>query len=351
MKRKIYHAFVSDIGIWNLNSSNETLMVLKPQTLNSSTQPLVTGGAGFIGSNIVKRLLEQGNQTVVLDDLSSGYKENLLSEVKFIKGDIRDRETVEKAMAGCGVVFHLAASVGNKRSIDDPLTDAAINVLGTLNVLEAARKHGIQRIVFSSSAGIFGELKTLPIAEDHPQDPDSPYGTSKLAAEKMCLVYNKLYEMKNVCLRYFNVYGLNQRYDAYGNVIPIFANRILKGEPLTIYGDGEQTRDFVNVADVAAANIAAAFSSKAHGVFNIGSGTRVTINELARMIQEAAGVEVGQEFDPPRPGDVHDSLADISAAKNAFSFSPQRDLKDGLAEYMDWIKQDELTINRLRTVK
>ena len=289
---------------------------------------LVTGGAGFFGSNIVKCLLAQGVQPVVLDDLSSGYKENMLPEVKFVKGDVRNLETVKNAMAGCGVVLHLAASVGNKRSIDDPLTDATINVIGTLNVLEAARKHGIKRIVFSSSAGVFGELKTLPIAEDHPQDPDSPYGASKLAAEKMCLVYNKLYGMHNVCLRYFNVYGLNQRYDAYGNVIPIFANRILKGTPLTIYGDGEQTRDFVNVADVAAANIAAAFSPDACGVFNIGSGTRVTINELAHLIQEAAGMEVGREFAPPRLGDVRDSLADINAAKSAFCFSPKTNLKD-----------------------
>jgi len=309
---------------------------------------LVTGGAGFIGSNIVKRLLELDKAPIVLDDLSSGYKENLLPEVKFIKGDVRDRETVGKAMTGCGVVFHLAASVGNKRSIDDPLTDAGINMIGTLHVLEAARKHGIQRVVFSSSAGIFGELKTLPIAEDHPLDPDSPYGASKLAAEKMCLVYNKLYGMRNVCLRYFNVYGVNQRYDAYGNVIPIFANRILKGEPLTIYGDGEQTRDFVNVSDVVAANILAAQSQSACGVFNIGSGTRVTINELARLIQEAAGTEVGKEFAPPRPGDVRDSLADISAAKNAFGFAPERGLEHGLTEYMNWIKQDIITINQLR---
>ncbi|MBN2399729.1 MAG: SDR family NAD(P)-dependent oxidoreductase [Candidatus Aminicenantes bacterium] len=324
---------------------------IEPRTSNLPLRALVTGGAGFIGSNIVKCLLEQGDQPVVLDDLSSGYKENLLQEVMFIQGDVRDRETVEKAIDGCGVVFHLAASVGNKRSIDDPLTDAGINVLGTLNILESARKHGINRIVFSSSAGIFGELKTLPIAEDHPQDPDSPYGTSKLAAEKMCLVYNKLYGMHNVCLRYFNVYGLNQRYDAYGNVIPIFANRILKGEPLTIYGDGGQTRDFVNVADVAAANIAAAFSPNACGVFNIGSGTRVTINELARLIQEAAGAEVGKELASPRPGDVRDSLADISVAQKAFGFAPKTDLKVGLAEYMDWIKQDTITIHQLRNSK
>lgn len=320
-------------------------------TLAKKDRILVTGGAGFIGSNIVKRLMAQGRQPVVLDDLSSGYKENLLPEVKFIKGDVRNLETVGNAMAGCGVVLHLAASVGNKRSIDDPLTDANINVIGTLNVLEAARKHGIKRIVFSSSAGIFGELKTLPIAEGHPQDPDSPYGASKLAAEKMCLVYNKLYGMRNVCLRYFNVYGLNQRYDAYGNVIPIFANRILSGKPLSIYGDGEQTRDFVNVADVAAANIAAAFSPDACGVFNIGSGTRVTINELARLIQEAAGIEVGKEFAPPRPGDVRDSLANINAAESAFCFSPKTNLKDGLADYMDWIKHDAITIDQLRSGK
>ncbi|MBN1364269.1 MAG: NAD-dependent epimerase/dehydratase family protein [Syntrophaceae bacterium] len=321
------------------------------ENLMKETKFLITGGAGFIGSNIVKSLLAQGGQPVVLDDLSSGYKKNLLPKVKFIRGDVRDLKTVGKSMAGCSVVLHLAASVGNKRSIDDPLTDANINVIGTLNVLEAARKHGIKRIVFSSSAGIFGELKTLPIVEDHPQDPDSPYGTSKLAAEKMCLVYNKLYGMRNVCLRYFNVYGLNQRYDAYGNVIPIFANRILRGKPLTIYGDGEQTRDFVNVADVAAANIAAALSSDACGVFNIGSGTRVTINELARLIQEAAGTEVGKEFAPPRPGDVRDSLADISAAKSAFGFSSETDLEDGLAEYMDWIKQDTITIDQSRNAK
>jgi len=311
--------------------------------LHQPLRILVTGGAGFIGSNIVKRLIEGGHLPVVLDDLSSGFSENLLPEVKFFNGDIRDRGTVEKIVSGCDAVMHLAASVGNKRSIDDPVSDAEINVIGTLNVLEAARKHNIPRIVFSSSAGIFGELKTLPIAEDHPQDPDSPYGASKLAAEKMCLVYNKLYGMNNICLRYFNVYGLNQRYDAYGNVIPIFANRVLKGEPLTIYGDGEQTRDFVNVADVAAANIAAVFSPEAKGVFNIGSGTRVTINELARLIQEAAGIEVGKEFAPPRPGDVRDSLADIRAAQKAFGFSPSVNLEDGLAEYMAWIKQDPIT--------
>jgi len=309
---------------------------------------LVTGGAGFIGSNIVERLLELGHEPVVLDDISSGYHENLVPGVPFVEGDVRDAEAVGAAIDGCGVVIHLAASVGNARSIADPQSDSATNVIGTLNVLEAARARGIERVVFSSSAGIFGELKTLPIAEDHPQEPDSPYGTSKLAAEKMCLVYNKLHDMRNVCLRYFNVYGPHQRFDAYGNVIPIFADRILKGVPMTIFGDGEQTRDFVNVADVAAANLAAAFTPDVSGVFNIGSGGRITINELARVMQEVGDARVGVEYGPERPGDVRDSLADISAAHAAFGFAPAVPIGGrGLEEYMEWVANDPLTRARL----
>jgi len=309
---------------------------------------LVTGGAGFIGSNIVQSLLALGHSPVVLDDLSSGFAENLVPGVPFVEGDVRDATVVTGSVEGCDAVLHLAASVGNARSIDDPVKDAQINVVGTINVLEAARRSAIPRIVFSSSAGIFGELKTLPIAEDHPQDPDSPYGTTKLAAEKMCLVYNKLYGMRNICLRYFNVYGLNQRYDAYGNVIPIFADRILRGVPMTIYGDGEQTRDFVNARDVAAANIAAATSrAEVAGPFNLGSGTRVTINHLAALMQRAAGREVGVEFAPPRKGDVRDSLAATDAARAAFGYSPAIELDEGLADYLAWVASDPVTQARL----
>ncbi len=308
---------------------------------------LVTGGAGFIGSNIVNALLELGHEPVVLDDLSSGYRENLVAGVRFVEGDVRDLDSVARAMAGCGVVFHLAASVGNVRSIEHPQIDSAINVLGTLNVLETARAGRIDRVVFSSSAGIFGELKTLPIREDHPQDPDSPYGTSKLAAEKMCLVYNKLYGMHNVCLRYFNVYGPHQRFDAYGNVIPIFADRILKREPMTIFGDGEQTRDFVNVRDVAAANVQAGLAQGVSGVFNIGSATRITINELARVMHEIASVPGALRYAPPRMGDVRDSLADIEAARSAFGFDPATPMVQGLAEYWAWFSRDGLTLKRL----
>jgi UDP-glucose 4-epimerase len=301
---------------------------------------LVTGGAGFIGSNLVRLLLERGHTVTVLDNLSSGYRSNLdeLPAARLVEGDIRNAADVDAAMEGCEMVFHLAASVGNKRSIDHPLDDSAINVMGTLTVLEAARRHGVRKLVFSSSAGIFGELKTIPIAEDHPVEPDTPYGASKLAAEKLCLAYAKLYALECVCLRYFNVYGPNQRYDAYGNVIPIFAHRMLRNEPVTVFGDGEQTRDFVNVRDVAEANYRAAMNRGVSGAFNIGSGTRVTINELIALMSEAGGLSPAVEYGPPRPGDVRHSLADVSQAKARLGFEPSVDLASGLREYMAWAR-------------
>ncbi len=301
---------------------------------------LVTGGAGFIGSNIVRLVREQtGADVVVLDNLSSGYQENLQGlTATFVRGDVRDERAVREAIAGCDTVFHLAASVGNKRSIDHPLADSEINVLGTIRVLEAARHAGVGKVIFSSSAGIFGELKTMPIREDHPVEPDTPYGASKLAAEKLCLAYAKLYPIECVCLRYFNVYGVNQRYDAYGNVIPIFAHRVLRGEPITIFGDGEQTRDFVNVADVAAANLGAARTAGVSGAFNIASGTRVTINHLAELIGRVSGRSTAVEHVAPRPGDVRHSLAEISRAQAAIGYRPTVSLESGLVEYMAWAR-------------
>lgn len=303
---------------------------------------LVTGGAGFIGSNLVKELLNEGHEVVVLDNFLSGYKSNLesLQEAELIEGDIRDENAVSKAVHGKEVVFHLAASVGNKRSIDNPILDAEINVMGTLQVLEAARKEGVRKIVASSSAGIFGELKTLPIKEDHPIDPDSPYGSSKLCEEKECLAYAKLFNIEAICLRYFNVYGPNQRFDAYGNVIPIFAFKMLRGEPLTIYGDGDQTRDFVNVHDVVQANIRASKTTGLSGAFNIGSGTRITINKLVDLLRDASGIDPAVSHGAPRPGDVRHSLADISAARSGFGFAPSYGLEAGLKEYMSWAKQE-----------
>jgi UDP-glucose 4-epimerase len=301
---------------------------------------LVTGGCGFIGSNIVKLLRSEGHEVAVLDNLMSGYRTNLdpFPEVQLVEGDVRDAALVNRLAQDVEVIFHLAASVGNTRSIENPIDDSEINVIGTLRVLEAARHGGVRKVVFSSSAGIFGELKTLPIREDHPVEPDSPYGAGKLGAEKHCLVYAKLYPLECICLRYFNVYGVNQRYDAYGNVIPIFAHRMLHGEPITIFGDGEQTRDFVNVRDVAHANYKAAMSRGVSGAFNIASATRVTINRLVELMVEASGIKPDVEHGPPRPGDVRHSLADVSAAKKAFGFIPSVTLEIGLKEYMDWAK-------------
>jgi UDP-glucose 4-epimerase len=300
---------------------------------------LVTGGAGFIGSNLVRLLVQEGHEVVVFDSLVSGFRNNLAGlPVKFFIGDIRDSSLLEKSMNGTEVVFHLAASVGNTRSIDHPLVDAEINVIGTLKMLELARRLHVRKVVFSSSAGIFGELKTLPIMENHPIEPDSPYGATKLCAEKLCLAYAKLYDLEAVCLRYFNVFGLNQRYDAYGNVIPIFAHRLIFDEPITIYGDGEQTRDFINVADVASANLLAGLNRGVSGAFNLGSGAAITINHLAQMIQQVSGLPAKINHGPPRKGDVRDSLADISAIRNALGWTPKVDFATALTDYMKWAK-------------
>ncbi len=304
------------------------------------SKAMVTGGAGFIGSNIVKLLIEEGYDVTVLDNLMSGYRQNLdeFAAVRFVVGDVRDASLVAAEMEGVEVVFHLAASVGNTRSIEHPVEDSEVNIIGTLRVLEAARRAGVRKIVCSSSAAIFGELKHLPIREDHPVEPDTPYGVSKLAEEKQCLVYAKLYDLEAVCLRYFNVYGINQRYDAYGNVIPIFAHRMLRREPLTIYGDGEQTRDFVNVRDVAQANLLAARAEGLSGAFNIASGEAVTVNALIELMREASGITFSVEHGPPRRGDVRHSRADITAAQESLGYQPQVGLREGLNDYMAWAR-------------
>lgn len=304
---------------------------------------LVTGGSGFIGSNIVKYLIENDNYVTVLDNFTSGYRSNLdpFPSVHVVEGDVRNKTVVEEAMRDVEVVFHLAASVGNKRSIDHPLIDAEINVLGTIQVLEAARKLGVRKIVTSSSAGIFGELKTIPIKEDHQVEPDTPYGCSKLCEEKLCLAYAKLYSIEAICLRYFNVYGPNQLFDAYGNVIPIFVFQMLRNEPLIIYGDGEQTRDFVHVDDVVQANIKAAETMGVSGAFNIASGKKVTINNLVEMITKHEINLTKVKHGPERPGDVRHSLADISLAYQKISYRPTIDLENGVREYIEWARKLE----------
>lgn len=309
-------------------------------------QALITGGAGFIGSNIAKELLAMGWGVRVLDDLSSGYRRNLEGlAVDLSIGDVRNRADVETAVSGCDVVFHLAASVGNKRSIDDPIGDSSINVIGTLQVLEAVRKAGVRKIVASSSAGIYGELRTMPIHESHPLDPLTPYGASKLCMEKQCLAYAATHGIEAVALRYFNVYGPNQRFDAYGNVIPIFVFNALQGRPITIFGDGMQTRDFVNVADVVQANIKAALAPGVNGAFNIASATQTRILDLANDVRAGSGVPVNIEFGPTRSGDVEHSLADIDAAAKAFAYKPRVTLEAGLPGYLSWARNEVERVN------
>ncbi len=302
----------------------------------------ITGGAGFIGSNLARLLRSQGHDVTVIDDLSSGFRENLRESpgLELLEASILDETAVLRATEGADTVFHLAASVGNKRSIDHPILDSEINVIGTLKVLEAARRNGVRKLVYSSSAGIFGELRTVPVAEDHPIAPCSPYGASKLAGEKHALAYAELYDLDVVALRYFNVYGPNQRFDAYGNVIPIFVFQMLRGEPITIFGDGEQTRDFIHVADVARANLQAAEVDGMSGAFNLGSGERITINRLAKLVAERVPQPTEIRNGPPRPGDVLHSLADTRTAAEVFGFEPQVGIEDGLTGYVEWARRE-----------
>ena len=302
---------------------------------------LVTGGSGFIGSNVSKMLLSKGVEVVIFDNLSSGNYDNIRDlNVTFIKGDVLDRDTISNACEGVDVVFHLAASVGRQRSIDHPQLDSEINLIGTINVLEGMRKHGVKKIVYSSSAAIFGELQSSEIDENHPQNADSPYGVSKLAAEKMILSYADIYEITAVCLRYFNIYGVNQRYDLYGNVIPIFAHRLFASEPLLIYGDGSQTRDFVNVYDVARANVMAGLEYPKTNVFNLGSGSSITINRLAEMMQEISGINNDIQYLPERKADVKHCKANANKVLENMNFKTVVTLEDGLAEYINWYKQN-----------
>lgn len=310
-----------------------------------SMKCLVTGGAGFIGSNIVKLLLERNHEVTVLDNFSTGYRENLdpyKNRIRIVEGDIRDRKTIDEAMSGQNSVIHLAASVGNKKSIDEPLTDAECNVLGVINVLESMRMFKVGTIVFSSSAGIFGEPQYQPVDEKHPCEPDSPYGATKLCGEKIILSYTKLYSLRSVCLRYFNVYGEGQRFDAYGNVIPIFASRALNNQDIKIFGDGEQTRDFIHVRDIAMANVVSAENPKVNGAINLGTGAAISINKLAEMINDIAGNKGKILHGEARPGDVKHCTASTSKFTEMLNFETSSSFYENLKQYYSWLKLDPI---------
>ena len=294
----------------------------------------MTGGAGFIGSNLVRALLERGDDVRVLDNFSTGSRANLAGlDVEIVEGELRSYERVHNAVRGSEVVFHLGALGSVPRSVQDPLTSSAVNVEGTLNVLLAARDEGIRRVVFSSSSSVYGSSGTLPRTEAMPVDPISPYGVAKLAAERYCVSFSRVYEgVESVVLRYFNVFGPRQSpYSEYAAVVPLFITAIGRGEPVTIYGDGEQSRDFTYVANVVDATLRAADAADASGrIFNIAAGRPATVNELADEIGRLLGKPVEKVQLPPRPGDVRDSWADVSEARAALGYELSVPLEEGL---------------------
>jgi len=294
---------------------------------------LVTGGAGFVGSHIVDRLSPE-NEVTVLDNLYTGSLSNLeksRDRINFIKGDILDKDLVKDIVSGVEYIFHLAANVGNIRSINDPYYDMEVNIKGMLNLLDACRSSKISRLVYSSSGAIFGEAKYLPIDEDHPLQPESPYAVSKLTAEKYAFAFYKVFGVPTSSVRYFNIYGPRQDTSEYANAVSIFLGKFAKGEPITIFGDGEQTRDFVFVQDVVTANILAAATPAAAGeIFNIATGVSTSINQIVDLIKQVSGREVKATYADPRAGEVRDSLATIEKATKILGFRPATELKEGL---------------------
>ncbi len=295
---------------------------------------LVTGGAGFIGSNVVRALLERGDEVRVLDNFSTGSRSNLAGlDAEIVEGELRSYERVHNAVRGVEVVFHLGALGSVPRSVQDPLTSNAVNVEGTLNVLLAARDEGVRRVIFSSSSSVYGSAGALPRTEEMAPDPISPYGVAKLAAERYCVSAVRVYErFETVVLRYFNVFGPRQSpHSQYAAVVPLFLTAIAHGEPVTIYGDGEQSRDFTYVANVVDATLRAADAAAANGrIFNVAAGQPASVNELADTIGRILGKPVEKVTAPPRPGDVRDSWADVTAARDALGYELSVPLEQGL---------------------
>ena len=302
---------------------------------------LVTGGAGFIGSNLARALLERGDDVRVLDNFSTGNRRNLAGlDVEIVEGELRSYERVHNAVRGCEVVHHLGALGSVPRSVQDPLTSGAVNVEGTLNVLLAARDEGVRRVVFASSSSIYGNQPELPLRESTAPDPISPYGVAKLAAERYCVSFSRVYHsFETVVLRYFNVFGPRQDPTSqYAAVVPLFITAIAAGEPVTIFDDGEQSRDFTYVDNVVAANLLAADADGASGrILNVSAGAPTTVNELADAIGKLLGKDVERRHLAPRPGDLRNSWADVGEARRLLGFEPQIGLEEGLRRTADFL--------------
>ncbi len=304
---------------------------------------LVTGGAGFIGSHLVDELLENGSMVTVVDNLSTGHRSNidhLNDRIQFVEGDIRDAELINRVVKGCDVVFHQAAVVSVAISIQDPPHACDVNDLGTVQVLDAARRNGVRRVVMASSSAVYGDDPCLPKSEEMVPKPLSPYAVQKLTGEYYASVFKKLYGLETVCLRYFNVYGPRQDPTSpYSGVISIFMDMATTERVPTIYGDGGQTRDFIYVKDVTRANFLAATESAASGkVFNVGTGKFIRIRDLWDLIGKSSGVSMDPVFGPPRSGDIRESVSDISKIGKHLGFQPQVELRQGIKDTLHWYR-------------
>ena len=303
---------------------------------------LVTGGGGFIGSNVVRALLARGDDVRVLDNFSTGSRANLAGlegDIQLVEGDLRSYERVHAAVRGAEVVFHQGALPSVPRSVQDPLTTTAVNVEGTLNVLLAARDEGVRRIVNASSSSVYGNTGTLPRVETQAPDPISPYAVAKLAAERFCTSFTRVYGMEIVSLRYFNVFGPRQDPSSqYAAVVPRFIRAIADDEPVTIYGDGDQSRDFTFVDNVVGANLLAADAPGVGGdILNVATGDSVTVNALADAIGAMLGKQVEKAYEPAREADVRASWADVGEAKRLLGYEMRVDFAEGLRRTADYL--------------
>ena len=304
---------------------------------------LVTGGAGFIGSNLVRFILARGHEAVVVDDLSTGKRENMddfVDRIEFIEGDIRDRVVMDRAVAGCAAIFHEGALGSVPRSVEDPTRSHDVNVNGTLTVLEAARAAGVKRVLFAASSSAYGNQKDSPKHEGMVPLPVSPYAASKVACECYLRAYAACYGMETLSLRYFNVFGPYQDpFGAYAAVIPAFVSRLLRGERPLVYGDGEQSRDFCYIDNVCEANWLAANAPAEvcdGTVVNIACHRATSLNQILSLLKELMNSDVEAEYTDPRAGDVRDSLADVSLARKAIGYEPKVYFEEGLRKAIDW---------------
>ena len=312
---------------------------------------LVTGGAGFIGSNLTEALLKKGYSVRVLDDFSTGKRENLLYDeaypsLEMVEGDIRDLAVCQKAMKGIDYVFHQAALPSVQRSVEDPLGSNAVNAGGTLNILFSAREERVKRVIYASSSSIYGDTPTLPKHEEMPSNPLSPYALQKYIGEQYCRLFYELYGLETVSLRYFNIFGPKQDpASVYSAVIPRFIDALLKGHPPLIFGDGEQSRDFTYIDNVVRANLLAMSAEHLQGeAINIACGKRVSLNQLLNILKEIVGSKVSPVHEEPRKGDVKHSLADINKGKRLLNYDPQVGIEMGLKKTVEFFQKQNASI-------